>query len=443
MRKILFTGFLTLFLACAALPAAAKVFNVESFTLNNGLRVIVIQNHRAPVVSHMVWYQFGAADEKPGKSGIAHFLEHLMFKGTPKVPDGQFSKIVKKMGGIDNAFTTQDYTAYYQNVPKDHLAKVMEMEADRMKNLTLQEDEVASERQVIIEERHQRIDNQPASKFQEQMMSALFVNHPYGIPVIGWLHEMQELTREDALSNYATWYAPNNAILIVSGDVTAAELKPLAEKYYGGIKQSVLPKRERTRTAPIVAETRMIMSDPRVGQPVMTKTFRAPRGSDALEMLAEILGGSTTSRLYKTLVVDEKLAVSAGAGYEAISLNDTTFSIYASPTPGTTVMQLETAIDREVAKLVDKGITLEELNDARNRKKASFTYYLDSLQGPATLFGRALSSGFDVDYVETWPERLDKLTIDDINQQADKLFAATNIPVMGILLPKDEKGGKK
>ncbi|MCE9507005.1 MAG: insulinase family protein [Alphaproteobacteria bacterium] len=433
------------FVLLLPVPAEAKDFNAETFTLENGLQVVVIPNHRAPVVTHMIWYKFGGGDEYPGKSGIAHFLEHLMFKGTPKVPDGQFSIIVKKLGGNDNAFTTHDYTAYYQNIARQYLGRVMEMEADRMKNLVLAEDEVTSERQVIIEERRQRIDNQPQAKFQEQMASALFVNHPYGIPVIGWLHEMKELTREDALENYSKWYAPNNAVLVVSGDITAAELKPLAEKYYGDLQQSVLPPRSRPRPAPIIARHRIIMEDPRVGPPVLTKLYRAPRGSDALEILTEIFGDSSTSRLYKDLVVDQKLAISAGADYDPISLNDTTLTIYASPTPGTSLPQLEAAMDLEVKKLLEKGVTLEELNAAKSKKKASLTYYLDSLQGPAILFGRAIASGFDMDYLENWNTRVEKLTIDDVNKAANAEFGKDSLPVTGIILPaeKPDSGEKK
>lgn len=427
------------FLTTLAAPASAaeKLFNAESMTLQNGMKVVVIPNHRAPVVTHMVWYKFGAADELPGKSGIAHFLEHLMFKGTPKVPDGAFSRTVKKLGGNDNAFTTQDYTAYYQNMPRNQLETVMRMEADRMKNLELREEEVASERQVIIEERRQRVDNQPQARFQEQVMSALFVNHPYGLPVIGWLHEMRALTREDAFDYYNEWYAPNNAILIVSGDITLAELKPLAEKYYGAIPTQTLPSRNRTRPAPIVAAQRLVMEDPRIGQPVLMKTWRVPRGNDALNMLAEILGGTSTARFYKNLVVGKKLAISAGAQHDPMSLNETTFSIYATPTPGTTIADVEAALAQEVAAVLAKGVTLEELNSAKSRMRASMTYYLDSLQGPAILFGRALASGFSVEYVENRMARLDKLTIDDIAEAARLVFQGEDMPVTGVLLPQE------
>lgn len=432
----LFGVFLIALLCLAPAMAQAKTFNADTFTLENGLQVVVIENHRAPVVTHMVWYKFGAADEKQGESGVAHFLEHLLFKGTTKVPDGQFSTSVKKMGGVDNAFTSHDYTAYYQNVPRAHLAKVMEMEADRMNNLLLREEQIAAEREVIIEERRQRIDNTPQAKFQEQLMSALFVNHPYSTPIIGWLHEMKELTRDEVLSYYNTWYAPNNAILVVSGDVTAAELKPLAEKYYGPLPVREVPRRDRPRPAPIVAEHQIIMQDARIGQPVTMKNYRVPHGSEAMEVLSQILGGTSTSRLYRALVIDQKIAVNAGADYDAIAMDDTTFAIYASPAPGSNIQQVQASIDKEIRLLLEKGVTLEELNAAKNRLEASFTYYRDSLQGPATLFGRVLASGMNIDWVENRVDRIRKLTIDDVNDAIDAVFASSDLPVTGVMLPQ-------
>ncbi|MDE1152361.1 MAG: pitrilysin family protein [Micavibrio sp.] len=432
--------------ALSLLPvmAEAKAFNAETFTLENGLQVVLIPNHRAPVVTQMIWYKFGAADERSGESGVAHFLEHLMFKGTPKVPDGQFSLTVKKIGGNDNAFTSQDYTAFYQEVPRSQLEKVMMMESDRMKNLVLKEDQVTSEREVIIEERRQRIDNNPQSKFQEQVMSALFVNHPYAIPVIGWLHEMKELTREEVLDYYRTWYAPNNAILVISGDVTLEELRPLAQKYYGDLPVQEIPQRVRPRPAPIVAEHQIIMMDPRIGQPVVEKIYRVPHGKDAMDVLADIFGGTSTSRLYKHLVVDQKLAVAASADYDPVSMNDTEFTIYASPTPGTPLPVLQAAIDKEIKLLLDKGVTLEEVNGSKSRLQANFTYYRDSLQGPAMLFGRALASGMGMDFIENRLDRIGKLTIDDINDAADTVFTSPDLPITGVMLPqpKPAKGEK-
>jgi zinc protease len=353
------------------------------------------------------------------------------------------SSTVKKLGGNDNAFTSHDFTAYYQNIAREHLPKVMAMEADRMTNLRLTPAEVASERQVVIEERNQRIDNQPQALFNEQMMASAFINHPYGTPVIGWMHEIKELTREDALATYQQWYAPNNAILIVAGDITAKELKPLAEKYYGDIPIGDVPPRLRPRPAPILATQRLVLEDARVGVPTIMKVYRAPRGSDAADVLAEIIGGTSTARLYRRLVVEDKLAVAAGVSYDPVSLNETSFIIHASPAPGVTAAQLETAMAREITRLLDRGVTLEELDAAKSRKSASFTYYLDSLQGPALIFGRALASGFDVDYVQNRLSRIAALSIDDVNAAAAGILAGDNLPITGLLtVPPPDKAAK-
>jgi zinc protease len=440
-----FSKLITAVLVClllAAPAAEAKDFNAETFTLKNGLQVVVIPDHHAPVVAHMVWYKFGAADEPRGKSGIAHFLERLMFRGTTHVPDGQFSLIVKKLGGKENAFTTHDYTAFYQDIAVARLPRVMEMEADRMANLTLDDDQVAAERKTNIEERQERIDNIPQAKFEEQLMSALFINHPYGTPAIGWLHELQGLTREDAMKAYKTWYAPNNAILVVSGDITAEELKPLAEKFYGDIPAAEAPERSRPLPAPLVADMQITYKDPHVGIPLVMKAYRAPRGSEALELLTTIFNGSgsASARLYKDLIINQGIAVSAGADYDPISLNDTAFRLYASPASGVSVQQLAAALDAEARKIAADGVTPEELGRAQHQTKAVRAYYLDSLQGPAILFGRALTSGFSLDYLENWTDRIGKLTVADVNKAAKALFAAENIPVTGALLPQE--GGK-
>ena len=216
-----------------AVDGARATPRVVEFTLGNGLQVLVIPDHRAPVVTQMIWYKVGAADEPPGSSGIAHFLEHLMFKGTDAIPPGQFSKIVAKNGGEDNAFTNHDVTAYFQRVAKDRLPTVMAMEADRMANLRLSKEDVATERDVILEERRSRVDNDPSSILQEQMMAALYTKHPYGIPIIGWAHEVAALDRDDALSFYKRFYAPNNALLVVAGDVEPDEVRKLAEETFG------------------------------------------------------------------------------------------------------------------------------------------------------------------------------------------------------------------
>ena len=245
----------------------AAVFNPETFTLDNGMQVVVITNRRAPVVTHHVWYRIGSSDSPPGKSGLPHFHEHLMFKATKDLASGEFSKEVARNGGNENAFTGPDYTGYFQTIAKDRLELVMRMEADRMTNLVLAEDEVLRERDVVLEERSMRVDNNPSARFSEQMNAAQFLHHPYRMPVIGWRHEIEAYTREDSLEFYRTWYAPNNAILLVAGDIDAAELKPLAEKYYGSIPAREIPERVRVQEPPQAAARTVTLRDERVRQP--------------------------------------------------------------------------------------------------------------------------------------------------------------------------------
>lgn len=423
------------------------VFFPETFTLGNGMQVVVIPNHRVPVVTHMVWYKVGAADEARGVSGIAHFLEHLMFKGTDEVPPGAFSRIVAKNGGRDNAFTSWDYTAYYQNVARDRLELVMRMEADRMTNLRLTDAVVYPERDVIIEERRQRIENEPADRIGEQIQATLFVHHPYGTPVIGWPQEMSALTREQAESFYKTWYVPNNAILVVSGDVTAAELKPLAERYYGAIPARPVPDRTKLRATepPIAAERRVILRDAEVRQPSLRRIWIAPsyrvdpdKQAYALQVLAEIMGGGATSRLYRSLVVEQKIATSAWFGYGPTAWDSATLSTGASPAPGVTMDALEAALAKELQKAVETGVTEEEVATAKKRMVAEAAYARDSLTGPAQSLGAALATGSTIDEVESWPVRIDAVTAAEVNAAARAVLGRTN-HVTGVLLPLKDK----
>ena len=289
----------------------------------------MIPDHRAPVVTHMVWYKVGAADEPKGVSGIAHFLEHLMFKSTDKIAVGEFSKIISKLGGQDNAFTGQDVTAYYQRIAKEQLETVMEMEADRMVNLRLTNEEVATERQVIIEERRSRIENNPGARLDEQMNAALYLSHPYGVPVIGWEHEMAKLSREDALRFYKRYYAPNNAILVVAGDVTVDEVKRLAEATYGKIPANPeVETRSRPQEPPHIAARRLTLKDPRAGNASFHRYYIVPSyvtakpgEAEALDLLMKILADGSTSRLYRKLVVEDKVASTTGGDYSGYSLD--------------------------------------------------------------------------------------------------------------------------
>lgn len=424
------------------LPAAAQVFNPTTYQLANGLQVVVVENHRAPIVSHMVWYRVGAADEVPGKSGLAHLLEHLMFKGTPSVPPGEFSKIVARMGGRDNAFTSSDYTAYYQNVAADRLEAVMKLEADRMRNLTLDEANVATERAVVEEERRSRTDNNPQALLSEQVEAALYLNHPYRRPVIGWGSEIARLSREDALAFYKRWYAPNNAILVVAGDVKPDQVRQLAETYYGPLQPETVPPRLRAEEPPPVAARTVTLSDARVQQPSWSRSYLAPSYASAgdkaqpyaLELLSEILGGSATSRLYKGLVVDQGLAASAAAWYDPSAVDQTTFGVAATPRPGVDVSKLQAAMDKEIARVRDKGITAEEVERAKSRLRASVAYARDSLHTAARVLGEALTTGQSVADVEAWPDRIAAVTVDQVNAAA-RAVLQDKASVTGVLLP--------
>ncbi|MDA0676267.1 MAG: pitrilysin family protein [Proteobacteria bacterium] len=406
-------------------PVRAAVFNPETFTLDNGLQVVVIPNHRVPVVTHMIWFRVGSADEPAAQTGIAHFLEHLMFKGTPSFPAGEFSATVARIGGQENAFTSYDFTAYYQTVALDRLERVMAMEADRMNNLVLSEEDVRTEREVILEERRMRVDNDPASRLHEQASAVQFLNHPYRLPVIGWEHDIRKLSREQALAFYQAYYAPNNAILVVGGDITAAELKPLAEKYYGALPREPDIVRTWTDEPPQLAARSIAMRDARVRQPSWGRDYVAPsyiwgdtRQAFALQVLAEILGGTENSRLYRRLVVEEKLAVRAGAAYSPTSRGPSTFDFYASPRDGHDLERMQAEIEREIAALLSDGVTENEVDKAKARLRAQAIYARDSLTTGANVLGRAIAIGQSVDDVEAWPERIAAVTATEVVQAA-------------------------
>jgi zinc protease len=433
----------------AEAQTAKGVFQPETFTLANGLQVVVVTNRRAPVVLHMMWYKAGAADEPPGKSGIAHFLEHLMFKGTKALPSGMFSKIVANNGGQENALTSSDYTAYYQSVARDRLETVMKIEADRMINLDLPEKEVEAERKVILEERRQRTENSPRSILWEQANAALYLNHPYRNPTIGWQHEMEGLTKADAIAFYRRWYAPNNAVLVVAGDVTAADVRPLAEKYYGAIPRREVPERARPLEPPHRHARRVTYQDSRVDQPSWSKFFLAPsynRGETkhvyALQVLAEILGGGATSRLYQEIVVKQKLGASAGAGYSGSSFDYSNFYLYASPRGGVELDRVEKAVEAVVAELLEKGVTADELQRAKQVLMDRSAFAHDNLRTGAMSFGVALTTGRTVADVEAWPERIGKVTAEEVLAAARHVLKDTG-SVTAILLGTDKKAAAR
>ncbi len=427
-------------------PADAQIFDPTTFTLDNGLQVVVIENHRAPVVTHMVWYKVGAAEELPGKSGVAHFLEHLMFKGTSKYPPGEFSKIIARNGGRENAFTSQDYTGYFQTIAADRLALMMELEADRMTGLVLTDEIIQLERQVVIEERRSRTDSSPRALLGEQVAAATYSNHPYRLPIIGWEHEISALTREEIIDFYQTWYAPNNAILVVSGDVTPEKVRELAEIHYGPVAVKELPPRVRPTEPPHHAPREVVLRDARVDQPDWSRRWLAPSyvAGDkqhvyALEILAQIVGRGSSSRLYTSLVVDQALAVSAGAWYSPDQLDQTVFGMWFSPRPGVDIDELAAALNKQVEKFLKDGVTEEEVERAKQRLVDSAVFARDSLSVPARIFGVALTTGQTVEQVEQWPASISAVTVEQVNVAA-RAVLRPETSTTGILLPLSESG---
>jgi len=425
MRRLIATA-LVMFVA---LPAAAE--KVTTFSLDNGMDVVVIEDHRAPVVVHMVWYKIGSADEPVGASGVAHFLEHLLFKATDKLESGEFSATVSANGGSDNAFTSYDYTAYYQRIAADRLPLMMEMESDRMENLRLTEDDIATERNVILEERNQRTENNPGALANEQFRAAQYQNHRYGVPVIGWKHEMEQLDLKDTVDFYHLYYSANNAVLVVAGDVNPDEVKALAAQYYGVIPAEVnLPERVRPQEPPQSAERRITFTDPRVSQPYLSRSYLAPerdsgaqKEAAALVYLAELLGGSPfTSALGQALQFDTQDAVYTSAGYDGSSLDETTFSISVAPSDGVSLSEVETAMDKAIADFLAADIDPAQMESLRTQFRASEVYAKDNVEGLANRYGAALTQGLTIQDVQDWPQVLQDVTAADVKAVAAKVL---------------------
>ncbi len=412
-------------------PLAALAEEVTTYTLDNGMDVVVIEDHRAPVVVHMVWYKIGSADEPVGASGVAHYLEHLLFKGTDTLAPGEFSATVAANGGSDNAFTSYDYTAYFQRVAADRLPLMMQMEADRMNNLRIGEQDIITERQVVLEERNQRTENNPGALAQEQFRAALYQNHRYGVPIIGWKHEMEELSLQDALDFYDLYYSPNNAILVVAGDVQPQEVLALAEEYYGVIPaEPDLPERLRPEEPPQRAERRITFVDPRVSQPYLTRSYLAPERDSgaqekaaALVYLAELLGGSSfTSAFGKALQFESQLAVYSNAGYSGSALDDTSFGVTVVPSDGVSLSEAEAAMDQVIADFIANPIAPADLERIRSQLRASEIYAKDDVQGLARRYGAALTQGLTVADVQAWPDVLQAVNEEDIKAVAREVL---------------------
>src|SRR5271167_5020956 len=420
---------LTLSSTIALADATARPSPPATFTLANGLQVVVIQDHRTPVVTQMIWYKVGSADETSGKSGLAHFLEHLMCKGTSKHPAGEFSQTVQRIGGNENAFTSADYTGYFQRVPREQLGKMMEFEADRMTGLVLKDENVLPERDVVLEEFNMRVANNPEARLTEQIMAALYLNHPYGRPVIGWHQEIEKLGREDALAFYKRFYAPNNAILVIAGDVDPNDVRPMVERTFGVVRaQPAIPARRVRPQEPEPAGPRTVtLSDPRVEQPSLRRYYLVPSASTAaagesaaLDVLAQLMGGGNNSYLYRRLVVDKPLAVSAGASYQGTSLDATQFAISASPRSGVEFAQIEQVIDEVIADIAQNSVRAEDLERVKTQLIAEAIYAQDNQATLARWYGGALTTGLSIDDIRSWPDRIRAVTAEQVRAAAQK-----------------------
>ncbi len=416
---------------------------VSSYFLENGLQLVVIPDRRAPVVTHMIWYKAGSVEDPPGKSGIAHFLEHLMFKGTVKHEEGAFSNSVAEIGGEENAFTTADYTGYYQKIAPSALGKMMAFEADRMRNLVLSDAVVLPELEVILEERSQRVSSNPNAILSETAQAALFVHHPYGTPVIGWEHEIRSLTREDAISFYDKWYRPSNAVVIVAGDVEPDEVLELARATYGLIKAESEPLSRRTVIEPEPTVARSVSySDPRVTTPSWRRSYlvpsyqkASPGEAEALDLLGGVLGGASTSRFHRKLVLESQISSSAGAYYQGAARDMTYFVVYGSPRGENDLGAVEQAIDAQIKTLLEEGVTEEELVRARQNILKSIIYAQDSQVTLARIYGSVLAMGGTISDVRDWTEKLNAVTVEDVDRVARKYLVMPR-SVTSYLRPK-------
>jgi zinc protease len=436
-RGALAASFVLLAPAVEAQAPKREEWKPETFELANGMKAVVLPDHRAPVVTHMIWYRVGSADEVKGKSGLAHLLEHLMFKATDDIPAGEYSKIVARNGGQDNAATNFDYTNYHFRVAKDRLPLMMKMEADRMQHLKLDEAEVLPERDVVKEERRQNVDSNPGAILEEKVFAVLYAGHPYSIPVIGHMDEVAKLSRDDAFNWYKAWYGPENAILVVAGDVTAAELKPLAEDIYGKVpKRGDLKVRTWPAVKPLAKSSELSHSDPKVRQPSWARYWLgAPIGapdSEALHVAMEILGGGRTSRLYRELVEKDIAVMTYGYSMEMEAPGMVYMS--ASPNPAMSLDDVKKAALAVTDKFLKEGPTAEELNRAKKSIAASEIFARDNQRGMAEWYGTMLTAGQTVQQIETWDDRIAAVTAEQVKAAANKYLSGNHIDAK--LLPE-------
>ena len=403
-------------------PAAEQV---TQFNLPNGMQVVVIPDHRAPVVTQMIWYKVGGMDDPPGHSGLAHFFEHMMFRGTKANPGDAFSRLLAKNGGEDNAFTTQDYTAFYEQIAKSRLGLAMSLEADRMAHLDLSDASVKTERDVVLEERRMRIDNSPSALAAEQVDAALYLSHPYGRPVIGWPEEVHRLDRAQAQAFYDRHYAPNNAILVEVGDVTPGEVRAAAASTFARVPPRPLEPRVVYAEPARLGPTRLAIARPDATVPSFTRTWRVasyvqgkPGAAAALDVLAALLGGDSNAVLYRKLVVEQKLATDAGASYDGDARNAGAFSVFATPRPGVSLAEVEHAVDAIVAGFAKAPPSAADLAHIKTQLVAGDVFRRDNQLDLASAYGRALAIGQSIADVESWSRRIEAVTAEDVRAAA-------------------------
>ena len=405
---------------------------LHSFKLKNGMEVVVIENKRAPVIAQMIWYNFGSGIEKTGKSGLAHFMEHLMFKGTRKFPDNYYSNFISKIGGSENAFTSYDYTAYYQVFPKSELKKMMKMEADRMTNLTLTKENVEIEKRVILEERFQRIESDPSSKLDESMRSILFPNHYYGRPIIGWRHEIEGLSYEDVLSFYKENYKPNNAILVLSGDVDLEKAKKLSKKYFGKIRKGKQESKLEVTDPDLNTNIFVKMQHPTVKQPIWKKFYRTISyksdidNSIALDMGFKIVASGTSSLLYQNLVEDKKIFSVVGGYFQGLTKGEGNVYLYAISKEKKDSNEIDKIIMNEFKKIINEKLTSERFEIEKKKYFFDTIYKKDGVLNPAQIYGEALTVGLTFDDINKWQERLNNISLDDVKKALEKLYENKN-----------------
>ena len=414
------------------------IYNAKSFELRNGMKVVVVENKRAPVISQMIWYNFGSGVEEKGKSGLAHFMEHLMFKGTRKFPDNYYSNFIAKIGGSENAFTSYDYTAYYQIFPKYELEKIMQMEADRMVNLTLTEKNVEIEKKVILEERFQRVESDPSAKLDESMKSILFPNHYYGRPIIGWRHEIEDLTFKDVLMFYKKHYIPNNAVLVLSGDVDFEEVKKISKKYFGRHKKGKVAFGMNTKDPLIETLINVEMKHPTVKQKIWKKFYRVDsykksiKKGLALDIGLKILSSGSSSLLYENLVNKKKVFSAVGGYYQGLTKGEGNVYFYAIPNEEISLDEVDIIINEEMKIILDQGISKKRFEIEKKKYIYDSVYSRDGILNPAQAIGESLTIGFSLEDIENLNKKIEEVSIFDVNDALKKFQKNKNFIIGGL-----------